>query len=293
MKKNIIKKDDIIKNLSHQIGVLQEDKNILAKQVVEINKVVANLFISQNHLEAINKEQQMVMANVSHELRTPLNAILGFAQVMRDEVFGPIENKNYKEYIRFILLNSEHLLSLINEVLDLSKIQANKMLLYETNINLKRLLEDCIFIALQFDTKSKRNIILHQMPQIVLKADEKLMKQVFLNVLSNAVKFTKRDGKIDVYVKQTEFGIRLVFKDNGIGIPKEKINKLFQPFEQIENVLSRAHKGSGLGLVLVKKMVILHGGRVEIETLSPRGVAVLIDLPQTRIVLLGDKNEIS
>ena len=141
MKKNIIKKDDIIKNLSHQIDVLQEDKNVLAKQVVEINKVVANLFISQNHLEAINKEQQMFMANVSHELRTPLNAILGFAQVMRDEVFGPIENKNYKEYIRFILSNSEHLLSLINEILDLSKIQANKMLLYETNINLKRLLK--------------------------------------------------------------------------------------------------------------------------------------------------------
>ena len=293
MKKNIIKKDDIIKNLSHQIDVLQEDKNVLAKQVVEINKVVANLFISQNHLEAINKEQQMFMANVSHELRTPLNAILGFAQVMRDEVFGPIENKNYKEYIRFILSNSEHLLSLINEILDLSKIQANKMLLYETNINLKRLLKDCIFIALQFDTKSKRNITLHQMPQIVLKADEKLMKQVFLNVLSNAVKFTETDGKIDIYVKKTEFGIRLVFKDNGIGIPKEKINKLFQPFEQIENVLSRAHKGSGLGLVLVKKMVILHGGRVKIETLSPRGVVVLIDLPQTRIVLLGDKNEIS
>ena len=293
MKENTIQKDDIIKNLSHQINILQEDKNVLSKQVVEINKVLANLFISQNHLEAIYKEQQMFVANVSHELRTPLNAILGFAQVMNDEVFGPIENKNYKEYIRFILSNSEHLLSLIDEILDLSKIQANKMLLYETNVNLKKLLEDCVFIALQFDTKAKRNIKLHKMPKIVLKADEKLMKQVFLNILSNAVKFTKMDGRIDIFVKKTEFGIRLVFKDDGIGIPKEKINKLFHPFEQIENVLSRAHKGSGLGLVLVKKMVILHGGRVEIKTLYPKGVAVLIDLPQTRIVLLGDKNEFS
>ena len=167
------------------------------------------------------------------------------------------------------------------------------MILHETDIDLKRLLMDCIFIASQLDTKSKRNIILHNMPRIILKADEKLIKQIFLNILSNAVKFTKENGKIEVYVKKTEFGICLVFEDNGIGIPKEKLNKLFRPFEQIENVLSRTKTGSGLGLVLVKKMVILHGGKIEIKTVQPQGVAVLIELPQKRIVLQGDKNEVS
>ncbi len=293
MKIKSTKKEDIIRNLSKQIDILQEDKNILAKQVVEINKLVANLFVSQNHLEAVNKEQQMFIANISHELRSPLNAILGFAQVMSDEIFGPIENKNYKEYIKFILLNSNHLLSLINDVLDLSKMQANKMLLYETHINLKQLLDDTIFIAKQFDSKSKRNILLHKMPFVILKADEKLMKQIFLNILSNAVKFTQENGQIDIFVKKTAFGIRLIFKDDGIGIPKEKLHKLFQPFEQIENVLSRTHMGSGLGLVLVKKMVILHGGQIEIKTLHPKGIAVLIDLPQKRIVSLGEENEVS
>ena len=203
MKIKSTKKEDIIRNLSKQIDILQEDKNILAKQVVEINKLVANLFVSQNHLEAVNKEQQMFIANISHELRSPLNAILGFAQVMSDEIFGPIENKNYKEYIKFILLNSNHLLSLINDVLDLSKMQANKMLLYETHINLKQLLDDTIFIAKQFDRKSKRNILLHKMPFVILKADEKLMKQIFLNILSNAVKFTQENGQIDIFVKKT------------------------------------------------------------------------------------------
>ncbi len=288
-----VKKEDIIQKLSEQIEVLKEDKNILAHQIEEINKLVANLFISQNHLESLNKKQTIFVANISHELRTALNAILGFSQVMNDEVFGPIENKKYKEYIKFIQSNSNHLLSLVNEILDLSKIQANKMFLHETTIDLKQLLQDAIFIALQFDTKNNRNIVLHKMNHIILRADEKLMKQIFLNVLSNAVKFTKKEEKIDVFVKKTSFGIRLIFKDNGIGIPKEKINKLFQPFEQIENSFSRTNIGSGLGLVLVKKMVILHGGRIEIKSLYPKGVAVLIDLPQKRIVSLGAKNEIS
>ena len=288
-----VKKEDIIQKLSEQIEVLKEDKNILAHQIEEINKLVANLFISQNHLESLNKKQTIFVANISHELRTALNAILGFSQVMNDEVFGPIENKKYKEYIKFIQSNSNHLLSLVNEILDLSKIQANKMFLHETTIDLKQLLQDAIFIALQFDTKNNRNIVLHKMNHIILRADEKLMKQIFVNVLSNAVKFTKKEEKIDVFVKKTSFGIRLIFKDNGIGIPKEKINKLFQPFEQIENSFSRTNIGSGLGLVLVKKMVILHGGRIEIKSLYPKGVAVLIDLPQKRIVSLGAKNEIS
>ena len=288
-----VKKEDTIQKLSEQIEVLKEDKNILAHQIEEINKLVANLFISQNHLESLNKKQTIFVANISHELRTALNAILGFSQVMNDEVFGPIENKKYKEYIKFIQSNSNHLLSLVNEILDLSKIQANKMFLHETTIDLKQLLQDAIFIALQFDTKNNRNIVLHKMNHIILRADEKLMKQIFLNVLSNAVKFTKKEEKIDVFVKKTSFGIRLIFKDNGIGIPKEKINKLFQPFEQIENSFSRTNIGSGLGLVLVKKMVILHGGRIEIKSLYPKGVAVLIDLPQKRIVSLGAKNEIS
>lgn len=290
MKKN--EQKNIIQNLSNQVLALQEDKNILETQVVEINKLVANLFIAQNQLEAMNKAQMNFIANVSHELRTPLNAILGFAQVMDDEVFGPIENKNYKEYVKFILSSSNHLLSLINDVLDLSKIQADRMFLYESNVDVNALLIEILSLARQFSKNNNRIIKLHPMPKIIMKADEKLLKQIFINILSNAVKFTNSDGKIDVFVKKISSGIRFIFQDNGIGIPKEKINQLFKPFIQIENILSRSHDGTGLGLVLVKKMVILHDGKVEIKSVLKKGTKVIIDFPEKRIVSMGDKDEI-
>ncbi len=289
MKKN--EQKNIIQNLSNQVVSLREDKNILETQVIEINKLVADLFISQNHLEALNKAQMNFIANISHELRSPLNAIIGFAQVMNNEVFGPIENKNYKEYINFILSSSEHLLSLINDVLDLSKIQADRMFLYETNVNIETLLLEVLSLAKQFSKNNNRTIKLHLSQKIIIKADEKLLRQIFLNKLSNAVKFTNIDGKIDIFVKKTSFGIRFIFQDNGIGIPKEKINHLFEPFMQIENVLSRSHDGTGLGLVLVKKMVILHSGNIEIKSIFKKGTKVIIDFPKKRIVSIGDKDE--
>lgn len=286
-------KEEIIACLSKQICDLKEDKNILENQMIETNKMIANLFVFQNHLEAKNKSQMSFVANISHEVRNLLNAILGFAQVMNDEIFGPIENKNYKEYLRFILLNTQHLLSLMNTVLDLSKIQADKMVLLERNIDLKRILMDSIFIATHFENKSEKNIVLHKFQKTILKGDEKLLKQIFVNVLSNSIKHIKSNGRIDIYVKKTSFGIRLVFKDDGDGIPKEKLKKLFTPYEEILDGSNNVRTGIGLGLVLVKKMVILHEGRIDIKSYYKKGFEVLIDFPQKRIICLGDENEVS
>ncbi len=283
---------DSLKNLLIENESLKKDKSILISQLVETNNILADLLLSQNQLEAVNKAQINFFANMSHELRNPLNAILGFTQVIQEEVFGPLENKTYKEYINFIYTGATHLLALVNDGLDLSKIQSNKMCMYEMRVNLKKVLEEIIFLAKNLYLNEKRIITLNPMPDIILKADEKMLRQIFLNILSNAVKFTKNSGHIDIFVKKTVEGIQISFQDNGIGIAKDKLPFLFQPFTQIKNDLGERYHGTGLGLVLVKKMVILHQGKIQIESEENKGTCLTIDFPRQRIISMGEKNEI-
>ncbi len=274
--------------LQNHIAVLEENKRIMQKQMAETNKMVADLMAAQNQAEAANRSKMNFLANVSHELRTPLNAVMGFAQMMRAETFGPIAQPEYREYVDMIQKSATHLLSLINDILDLSRLESGKMTLSETTVSLRHILNESLELIKQYPNASERNFVLYMPHDITLFADERALKQIALNILSNAVKFTKKGGCIQIQADVNTDGVTIIFEDDGIGIPADKIDLLFHPFAQIENVLTRSHQGSGLGLVIVKKMVILHQGTVRLESEEGHGTRLIIRLPLNRVVLKQD-----
>ncbi len=270
--------------LENQVKALKKNKTLMQKQMSESNKIAADLMVAR-HKAVLGEQTQMhFLANVSHELRTPLNAVLGFAQILASETFGPLGQPIYKEYASFIQKSAFHLLGLINDILDVSRIESGKIALNETTVDLKKSLKEALDLISQYPEAGYRRINLHFQGTVKLRADERALRQIFLNVLSNAVKFTKANGKIDIFVSKTSTEIQLVFQDNGIGIAADKIRFLFKPFAQIENIFTRSHTGSGLGLVLIKKMVILHQGTVRLESEEGHGTKVIIRFPASRII---------
>lgn len=270
--------------LKNQVKTLKENKRVMQKQLIDINKMVSDLVLARNQAEAATRSKMNFLANVSHELRTPLNAVLGFAQMMAAETYGPIAQPEYREYVSFIQKSANHLLTLINDILDLSRSESGKMTLSETTVSLRQVLQESVDLIQQYPGAGERKITLHLSSDIFIRGDERMLKQIALNILSNAVKFTGKGGKIDVFAKSDQTGLTLIFTDNGIGIPANKIDSLFQPFAQIENVLTRSHQGSGLGLVLVKKMVILHEGTVRLESEEGNGTRLIIHFPPERLI---------
>src|SRR4030066_686485 len=225
--------------------------------------------------EAANKAKSDFLANRSHELRTPLNSIIGFSDFLLQSKTGPLLDKQ-KRYIENITKAGEHLLSLISDILDLSKIEAGKMKLELAKFNLKELIEGCI--ALFKEKSIRHNIILDYVLEIKgdIVADEQKIRQVLLNLISNAFKFTPDRGSVYVHARKAQdeaagsfIEIRVV--DSGIGISKEDQKKLFQPFQQIDSSVSKKHQGTGLGLNLCKKIIELHGGRIWIESDTGKG----------------------
>ena len=278
------------KEAPEELNQLKEAYNLLKKQSEETNKLLAYLFLKQSKSDAYNQSKIEFFFNMSHELRTPLNAIIGFSQIMNDELFGKINNKKYKEYIHFILTSSKHLLDVVNDVLDFSKMDANKIVLHEKATPLIKVIKEIVLMLSQINYK--KNMIIHQNGEIILMCDEKMLKQILINILSNAIKFTKDNGKIDIFVTLTTFGVSILIKDDGVGIAKSKLAKLFQPFSCIKNNFDRSTSGSGLGLVLVRKMVILHQGRVNMKSTLHKGTTIQVEFPFQRIVSSGDKNEV-
>lgn len=280
------------KQLAHQIDILEKNKQIMLQQMAESNKTVADLIVARNQAEAANRSKMNFLANVSHELRTPLNAVLGFTQMMQAETFGPIEQPEYREYIGFIYKSATHLLSLINDILDLSRLEADKFVLTETIISLRALLQESLQLIAHYPHANERIFKLDMNEDIFIKADERSLKQIVLNALSNAVKFTRQNGHINIIVQRQKDGLTLIFEDDGIGIPAHKIDSLFQPFTQIENILTRTHQGSGLGLVLVKKMVILHQGSVRLESEEGKKTRLIIQFPNSRVIDKQDNQDV-
>jgi len=272
--------------LKAQIAQLEENKRTMQRQAEETDTLVGDLILARDAAESANKAKTDFLANVSHELRTPLNAILGFSEAITAETFGPIQNEQYKKYIGYITASGRHLLSLINDILDLSGLEVGKHKLIEKNVRLAPLLQEIIVLVSRYPGGESRRITLHiDNPNLALKADERSLRQIFLNILSNAIKFTKENGRIQIIVKQRPNGaLRINFKDNGIGVPKEKMTQLFQPFSQVENVMTRTHTGTGLGLVLVKKMIEMHQGTVTMQSKFGRGTNIIVEFPAERVL---------
>jgi len=221
---------------------------------------------------------------MSHELRTPLNAINGFSDIMKKELFGPLGDPRYKEYVSDILFSGQHLLSLINDILDMSKIEAGKMNLNPEDINIQDMIDQVIRIVR--GRAEENNLTLSyeggDMPEI--QADMRAVKQVLLNLITNAIKFTPEGGQVIVRSEAKSVGLVIKVIDTGIGIAAENLERLANPFEQIDSQHSRQHEGTGLGLALSKSLIELHGGNFKIESELGTGTTVIFTLPNVPII---------
>ena len=273
----------------HKELALQQAVDELEMGKQQLTELAEKYSIEKVRAESANRSKSEFLANMSHELRTPLNAINGFSEILAGEMFGPLGDRRYKEYSQDILSSGQHLLALINDILDMSKIEAGKMSLKREPIHIEDVVEDAIrlmrnraeAVGLTLSVK------LSDLPEA--DADYRAIKQVLLNLLSNAIKFTPRGGKIAVsatVIEQSSFSgvpseqrVRISVSDTGIGIAKDDLLRLAQPFEQIESQLSKSQPGTGLGLALTKSLVELHDGVLTMDSQPGQGTTVSFTLP--------------
>ena len=243
----------------------------LKEEVTERKQAEKGLAESMQAVEAANRAKSDFLANMSHELRTPLNSIIGFSEVMVDGIPGPVTDEQ-KEYLNDVLESGRHLLALINDILDLSKVEAGKLELEVNEFSIKDLLERSIIM---FKEKAaKHHIVLkseiHEDIGNII-ADERKTKQVVFNLLSNAVKFTPDRGSVGITAHRTDKEVQITVWDTGIGIAEEDKDRIFQPFQQLESTLTKKPEGTGLGLNLTKELVELQGGRIWLESKLGKG----------------------
>jgi two-component system cell cycle sensor histidine kinase PleC len=254
--------------------------------IAELETATANSDEARRKAEEANLAKSRFLATMSHELRTPLNAILGFSEVMKNEIFGAHANSAYKEYSADIHGSGQHLLNLINEILDLSRIEAGKYELNEEALSLAGIVDDCRHM-LNLRAKAKgqtiREAVEPELPKVW--ADERAIRQVVLNILSNAIKFTPQGGEISIKVGWTANGGQYVsVTDTGPGIPEDEIPVVLQTFGRGSLAIKTAEQGSGLGLPIVKGLVDLHGGGFHLKSKPRAGTEVTITLPAERVM---------
>ena len=236
----------------------------------------------QGHREAkaLAQSRKDVLTAVSHELRTPLNAILGFSEMITKEMAGPMENERYLEYAQIIHSSGVHVLSLVNDLLDLSKLDAGKLELHVEPVEILKIIIDCVRLVGAQAARDHIGISVHVFDGVDrLCGDSKRLRQMLLNLLSNALKFTPVGGEITIDVFRRGEGVAISVSDTGIGIRDEDIAKVMEPFGQVESEMSQKHPGTGLGLPLTKELAELHGGSLTMESKIDVGTTVTILLP--------------
>ncbi|MDB5463403.1 MAG: hypothetical protein JWP23_1792 [Phenylobacterium sp.] len=273
----------------------QEEASRLNEE--ELRRVVVNLERSQEQLselarkyeaekvraEGANQAKSEFLANMSHELRTPLNAINGFSEMMAAEMYGPLGDGRYRDYARDILNSGQHLLALINDILDMSKIEAGKMNLRFEPVSLDDVAEDALRLVRNRAEAAGLALRLDFSDLPEVEADYRAVKQVLLNLLSNAIKFTPRGGMVTVRAERRDdpLGerVRISVQDTGIGIPPDDLARLARPFEQIESQHAKTQQGTGLGLALTKALVEMHGGLLDLRSAPGQGTSATFSLP--------------
>jgi two-component system CheB/CheR fusion protein len=259
--KRVWGKERIILLAIEDITERKEIENGLVKAHEELNELATEL-------KRVARVKSEFLANMSHELRTPLNSINGFSEVLYDETFGPL-NEKQKKYVNNVLTSGKHLLLLINQILDMAKVEAGKMNLALSSLPMKSLLNEISLLVADMVSKKKIEMsleIAEDLPNI--EADELKVKEIMYNLLSNAVKFTPEGGKIGIRAstRKTDSEIEVVVWDTGVGIAPENMKKIFEGFFRVDTPYSRVTEGTGLGLPLSKKLVELHGGKLTVES---------------------------
>jgi two-component system, cell cycle sensor histidine kinase PleC len=261
------------------INDLRRSQQTLERQTGELADLAQKYAEEKTRAEEANQTKSKFLANMSHELRTPLNAIIGFSEIMESGMFGPLGAEKYSEYSHDIRESGRYLLDVINDILDMSKIEAGGIRLKPEAVELDNILADCLRVISGRANEKRVVLDSHIAGGIHLQADRRAIKQIVLNLLSNAVKFTPDGGAVTLRGRARGDMVTIAIEDNGIGIPKDALHKLGRPFEQVESQLTKRHQGSGLGLAIAKSLAELHGGSMRIRSVLGTGTTVVVRLP--------------
>jgi two-component system, NtrC family, sensor kinase len=263
-----------------EVQALGDEFNRMAEKLREYTTGLEQKVAEKTaQLELANRHKSEFLANMSHELRTPLNAIIGFSEVLKKKMFGTL-NAKQEQYAQYIHSSGEHLLSLINDILDLSKVEAGRMELEPVDFDVRRVLENALMLIRERARRGDVRVELHSHDDLaVLRADERKFKQVVVNLLSNAVKFTPPGGRVTVSASRLDSGVTIEVTDTGIGIAAGDLPRIFDEFQQIRSSGEIRHEGTGLGLSLARRLVELHGGRITVESEPGRGSTFRVWLP--------------
>jgi two-component system, cell cycle sensor histidine kinase PleC len=271
------------RNLMITVRDLQKERQLAEEQSQRLAELADKYASEKTRAESANRSKSEFLANMSHELRTPLNAVIGFSEIMSQEMFGPLGAAKYSEYAYDIGKSGQFLLDVINDILDMSKIEAGRVELELSDVDLRSVLEDVFRLVGPRAVEGKINLKLDLNEGPHIQADRRALKQVFINLISNAIKFTPEHGSVTVKDNATQQGVSIQIIDTGIGIPQRDIQKLGRPFEQVENQFTKSKGGSGLGLAISKSLVDLHGGQLNITSKVGHGTTVHVDLPMNAV----------
>ena len=267
--------------------VYEQSRKQLEIQAGQLRELAEGYNEEKIRAEAANRAKSEFLANVSHELRTPLNAIIGFSEMMRDGVLGPVGNKKYEGYVDDINASGRYLLDMINDILDMSKIEAGRVTLAPEWVALAPLFSECLRVVHPAAAARKVQLMQGGNTQISVFADKRALKQILINLLANAVKFTLPGGKVLLRAYRYRGSVRIAIADTGVGIAKHEIGRLGKPFEQVQNQLTKEHKGTGLGLAISRSLTELHGGKLDIKSKVGEGTTVTCILPAQEEKALG------